>query len=287
MQYAAITSNGTHSILWVPIRVWPGQEGIVNMDGQRVDKSAGGSKLPWIITGTVVGLLAAAYLGTCAWAAGRSTILPNVSVAGIDVSNMTVEQAGKAIEDTVEQKGGNISFALKYEDIEESLTADQLAIDTAQSARDAWNVGRGNFFAGGPQLVGHMLGVSGEVPLALPGDDPALTDLMDRMEERVKAAAGDHGYQVEGDKLVMTKGAPVVTVDWETAKVQTRENLQITLKNGLAKDANGPTAGDLTLSTSQGQQEDPDFEAIHREVYTEPKDASLPAVQLDAAHRNF
>ena len=46
------------------------------MDGQRVDKSAGGGKLPWIITGTVVGLLAAAYLGTCAWAAeiGRAHV---------------------------------------------------------------------------------------------------------------------------------------------------------------------------------------------------------------------
>lgn len=253
------------------------------MKGQREAKREGGSKLPWIITGGVVGVLAAAYLGTCAWAAGRSAILPNVSVAGIDVSNMTVEQAKSAIEDTVKRKGENISFTLSYEDIRESLTADQLAIDAGRSAQDAWNIGHGNFFVGGPQLVGHMLGMSSEVPLALPEDDPALTDLMDRMEQAVNAAAGDHGYEVEGDKLVMTKGAPVVTVDWETAKTQARESLQSTLKDGLGGPEDGVTGNNLILFASQGEMEDPDFEAIHRAVYAEAKDASLDVSTMEVS----
>ena len=63
------------------------------MEGQRVAKKEGGGKLPWIITGTVVGVLAAAYIGVCAWASGREAILPNVSVAGVVVSNMSAEQA--------------------------------------------------------------------------------------------------------------------------------------------------------------------------------------------------
>lgn len=105
------------------------------MDGQRVDKSAGGGKLPWIITGTVVGLLAAAYLGTCAWAAGRDTILPNVSVAGIDVSGMTSEQARAAVEDTVARQGKDISLSLTYEDLEEELDVSKLAVDAARSAQ--------------------------------------------------------------------------------------------------------------------------------------------------------
>lgn len=253
------------------------------MRGQREAKSEGGNKLPWIIAGAAVGILAAAYLGTCAWAAGRQTILPNVSVAGVDVSNMTMEQAKSAIEDTVKQKGENISFTLSYEDIRESLTADQLAIDAGRSAQDAWSIGHGNFFAGGPRLVGHMLGMSGQVPLALPEDDPALTDLMDRMEQAVNAAAGDHGYQVEGDKLVMTKGAPVVTVDWETAKAQVRENLQSALKNGLGSSGDGPAGSNLILFASRGEVEEPDFEAIRRAVYTEPRDASLDVNTMEVS----
>ncbi len=251
------------------------------MKGQREAKQEGGNRRPWIIAGAVVGVLAAAYIGTCAWASARSAILPNVSVAGIDVSNMTVEQAQNAIESAVEQRGGQISFALSYEDIQESLTADQLAIDAARSAQDAWDIGHGNFFAGGPQLVGHMLGMSSEAPLALPEDDPALLALMDRMEQAVNAAAGDHGYQVEGDKLVMTKGAPVVTVDWEAAKAQARESLQSTLKDGFGGPEDGVTGNNLILFASQGEVEEPDFEAIRREVYTEPKDASLDLESME------
>ena len=74
------------------------QEGISGMEGRRLEKKeeGGGKKLPWIITGAVAGTLAAAYLGLCAWAVSRDTILPNVSVAGVDVSNLTVEQARQA-----------------------------------------------------------------------------------------------------------------------------------------------------------------------------------------------
>ena len=67
------------------------------MDGQRVAKHEGGSRLPWIIGGCAAGALAAAYIGLCVWAGGRDTILPNVSVAGVDVSNLTVEQARQAL----------------------------------------------------------------------------------------------------------------------------------------------------------------------------------------------
>ena len=78
------------------------------MKGQREAKREGGSKLPWIITGGVAGVLAAAYIGTCAWASGRSTIFPNVAVAGVDVSNMTVEQAQSAVQAALDQGEADI-----------------------------------------------------------------------------------------------------------------------------------------------------------------------------------
>lgn len=250
------------------------------MKGQRVAKKEGGSKLPWIITGGVVGLLAAAYLGTCAWAAGRETILPNVSVAGIDVSNMTVEQAKNAIESTVEQKGRDLSFILRYEDIEERLTLDQLAVDAGQSAQNAWDIGRGNFFTGGPQLVGHMLGMSSQAPVVLPEDDPAVTGLIDRVKERIDAAAEDHGYQVEDDELVMTKGAPVITVDWETLKADLFDHR---LPDAFQEMTEGVEEYQFTFHATQSETEDPDFEAIHREVYAQPKDASLDVTTMEVS----
>lgn len=250
------------------------------MEGQRVAKSEGGGKLPWIITGSIVGVLAAAYIGVCAWASGRQAILPNVSVAGIDVSNMTVEQAQEAIKTTVARDGKDITVTVGYEDLTEELNAGELTIDAAQSAQDAWSVGHGGFFTTGPQLIGHMMGGSAEVPLVLPEDEPAQAALMDRMEQAVNAAMGDHGYQVEGDKLVMTKGAPVTTIDWKDAREQLAQQLQSGFQlrfSGESREVHGT----VLLSASQSQQRDPDFEAIHREVYTEAKDASLDLESME------
>lgn len=250
------------------------------LKGQREAKREGGSKLPWIITGGVVGVLAAAYLGTCAWAADRSTILPNVTVGGIDVSNMTVEQARSAIASTVEQKGGDFPIIMAYEDIEERLTLDQLAVDAGQSAQNAWDIGRGNFFTGGPQLVGHMLGMSSQAPVVLPEDDPAVTGLIDRMKERISAATENHGYQVEGDRLVMTKGAPVITIDWETQKADLFDHSLPQAFQALAGDGDEYR---VTFQAEQSETEEPDFEAIHGEVYTEPKDASLDVNTMEVS----
>ena len=248
--------------------------GIAAMDGQRIAKKEGGGKLPWVITGALAAVLAAAYLGVCAWAAGRSTMLPNVSVAGIDVSNMTVEQAGEKVENCLSQMGGDITLTLTYEDMEESLSGADVTVDVAQSVQGAREIGHRNFFTGGPQLVGHMLGASARAPLVLPEDEPAQAGLIDRMEEGIKAAMEDHGYQVEGDKLVMTKGAPVTTVNWESVKASMAEELQNAFAERFSQET-GKVEKTITLSASQSLAQEPDFDAIHREVYTEVKDAAL------------
>ena len=48
--------------------------------------------------GALAAVAAAGYLGLCAWASEQDAILPNVSVAGVDGSNMIVEQAQDAVE---------------------------------------------------------------------------------------------------------------------------------------------------------------------------------------------
>ena len=250
------------------------------MEGQRVAKG-GGSKLPLIVTGTVAGLLAAAYLGVCAWASGKDEILPNVSVAGIDVSNMLVEQAQDTVEAVVAQRSGQISFTLSYEGLEESLNGSDVKADVEQSIQNARQIGHENFFTSGFQLLSHMAGASSQLPLEIPEDDPAVTGMLDRMKQAVTSRDGNHAYAIKGDRLEMTKGAPVATMDWETAQNQVLEHLQSAFQNGLATES-GKTEGGYTLTPTQSKEgEEPDFEAIHRELYAEPKDASLDLESME------
>lgn len=249
------------------------------MKGQREakseEKSLGENRLPWIIAGAAAGVLAAVYIGTCAWAAGRQTILPNVSVAGVDVSNLTLEQAREAVSSAVDQAGGGIELTLDYEGISRTFRAAGLTVDSEQSVQDAFALGRGSFFAGGPRLVGHMLGMSSDIPLALGEEDPALDDFVLDMERAVADASEDKGYRIEDGRLVMTKGAPVAAVNWEQVRADARSAIQEAFGERLSGKADGASKKNITLTAEQGSMNDPDFEAIRREVYTEPKDASL------------
>lgn len=246
------------------------------MEGRRVAKTGeGGGKLPLIIAGAAVGVLAAAYLGVCAWAFGREAILPNVSVSGVDVSNLTVEQAKNTVEAAVGRASRDVTLTLDYEGLERSLCGDETVMDAARSAQDAWDLGHGNFFTGGPRLIGHFLGASSQVPLALSEKDSALDDFVADMEQAVADATEDSGYQLEDDRLVMTKGAPVSVIDWDQVLDDVRQSVQDAFEERLSGE-DSPVERTLTLSASQAPEGvDPDFEAIHREVYTEPVDASL------------
>ena len=244
------------------------------MDGQRIAKSEGSRKRGWIIAGAAASVLAAAYLTTCAWVSGKDAILPNVSVAGIDVSNMLVEQARDKVAAAVAEQSENITFTLAYEGLSETVNGGDVAVDVGQSVKNARQIGHENFFTGGFQFLSHMLGASAQVPLTIPEDDPAMTGLVDRMREAVASREENHAYEIKGDRLEMTKGAPVVTIDWETARDQVRTELQTAFEDALAD--GGRTEDTFTLTPTQSKEgEEPDFGAIHKELCAEPKDAAL------------
>ena len=244
------------------------------MEGQRVAKGGGGKKAG-LIVGALAAVAAAGYLGLCAWASEQDAILPNVSVAGVDVSNMIVEQAQDAVESAVEQGSKNITFSLEYEGLSETINGGDVGVDVAESVKNAQRIGHENFFTGGFQLVSHMLGASSQVPLVIAGDDPAVTGLVDRMKEAVASREENHAYKIEGDQLVMTKGAPVVTVDWESAEEQVQSNLQSAFETGLAAGTEPVNYGVVLSATQTAEGEEPDFKAIYEELHTEPKDAAL------------
>lgn len=253
------------------------------MEGQRVAKSKGGGKLPWIVAGTASTALLAAYIGVCVWASGRDSILPNVSVAGLDVSNMTVEQAQRAVETAVTQQGGDVDLTLTYEGMSETLNAGDLSVDSAQSVQNAWQVGRENFFIGGPQLLGHMLGASTQVPLALPEGEPAMEQLFSAMEQTVADRAGGNEYRLEGDQLVMTKGAAVATVDWE----KVRQDAARSLQEGFEERFSGTSSRvnkTVVLSAGRGEEiPEPDFDQIYASLAVEPRDAQLDPETMEVS----
>ena len=67
----------------------------VSTGGKRVKKS---NKKPGIILGAIAAVLAAGYVGVCAYANSLATFYPNSQINGMDVSGLTVEEAQTKIE---------------------------------------------------------------------------------------------------------------------------------------------------------------------------------------------
>ena len=130
------------------------------MEGERVMKAPeNGKKKMWlIVTGVVLGALLVAYLGLCAWVNGSDRILPNVSVAGLDVSGMTVEEAQTALDRAMEEYGGQIIGLVSYDGQLWSIAADKMGYGWSFPAEAAGAVGRENFLTGGGVYLTQLLG---------------------------------------------------------------------------------------------------------------------------------
>lgn len=245
------------------------------MEGSRVAAKEGGKKsLPWIIAGAIAAVLAGAYLGLCSWAVSREVMAPNMSVAGVDVSNMTLEQAEATVAAALRQKGGDISLTLSYGGISAAMNGGDISIDTARSVQRAWETGHGNFLASGFQLLSHMMGASTQVPLSIPEDEPALKNLIDDMARKVAESSDTPGYRVEGDRLVMTKGTPILGVDWAQVRAQAEQELIDAFAERMGQEK-GRVDRTIQLQASEGEITEPDFDAIYAALAAEPKDAQL------------
>lgn len=252
------------------------------MEGSRVAAKEGGKKdLPWIIAGAVAAVLVGGYLGLCSWAVSRDVMAPNMSVAGVDVSNMTLEQAETTVESALRQKGEDISLTLSYDGISAAMNGGDISIDTARNVQEAWETGHGNFFASGFQLLSHMMGASSQVPLSIPEDEPALKELIDEMARKVAESSDIPGYELEGDRLVMTKGAPVLSVDWAQVRIQAERELVDAFAERMSRD--GRVDRTVQLQASEGEITEPDFDAIYAALAVEAKNAQLDPKTMEVS----
>lgn len=177
----------------------------------------------WLIGVIAVSALALGFAGVCAAAALGETILPHTYVAGQDVGGMTVAEAARAIEPSLERLRTESGVRTMLESGEEAayLTYDELgaSFDAAALAAAAYDSGHtGSFFCDGWSLMRSWFGVFGTV-------SPEPEDgWQEHAAEKLAAAAGlaaeDFSYEVEEDALKLTKAQDGRSVDRLTLKAR-------------------------------------------------------------------
>lgn len=248
------------------------------MSGQRIEKTPKGEhkkgRKGAVLAGVAAAVVLCGYLGLCAWAGGRDAILPHVSISGLDVSGMTQDQAADALKNALAEESGNpITLNISCEGWSGQLSAADLAVDQEATVQAAMQAGEGPFLARGGQYLAHLLGAGSQVELALQDQQPALTTLLEDMERQVGDVTMAH-WQVSGQTLELTKGVTGLAADEDQAVQLLHQALDQGFAQKFGQGEQNVTV-DVDLPVTQTPPQEPDFDTVHQDVYTEPKDAAL------------
>ena len=191
-------------------------------------------------------------------------IFDNISIMGIDVSNMTREEANKAVNDVINAKISEELF-LKKDDYETSLNANQInaVFDVENAVNQAYNIGRdGNIVTNNYGILWVTL-FGKDIDCSLNYDEETLTEKIADISSKLPGAVVQSSYYIEDEELIIVKGKAGLTIKTEELKEQILNELKQVNK----------IYDIITLPTEQVQPEAIDVEKIRNEIYKEPQDA--------------
>jgi len=255
------------------------------MEGRRLEASPSQpKKIKWglIAAALAAVALASGYLGLCSWVGSSQKILPNVSIAGVDVSNMTQDQAQAAVEQAVAQYGGGATATLRWGEWSGSVSCAELQRDDGMCTALAMHVGRGSFPTRGFEYLRHLAGLaSSSVPLtagSLHLAQPALDKLLEKADREIGSGVRSYNWTVGKDEVVLTKGRTGTSFDRDLVVQLAAQAADRALAAAIAQ--NGSADEQVDLSACEGAltsspPEVPDLQALHQEVYVQAKDAAM------------
>ena len=223
---------------------------LVSTGGKRVKK---GGKMPLVILGILVAVLAAAYVGVCAYANAQDTFYPNSNINFIDVSGLTAEEAQAKLEKEIPAFEVPIYNAENPDPANPLLTVTlaELGFDS-ESARESSTLEdwpgtlrflqtAKPFLAKGWDYIQHLTGNRGSSVFVYNLEGSKFEAAVDSVQQQLTVPALDSSYTLEDDAICITRAKDGCFVDRDALK----ENLTL-----AGTSANGRL---ITLETDTAQ----------------------------------
>lgn len=236
---------------------------------QKVDKPKKGKKTV-VIAITVTAIIIAIMIFSIIFALlniNNTKILQGVSILGIDVSDLTIEEAKQRVNEAVEEKSNNEKeiIILKRDDLETSVNANtfnaKFDIDTAVAK--AYNIGRsGNIIVNNYAILWTTL-FKNKIEPELYYDEEFMESTINDISLKMKDSIKEYSYYIEGNNLVVVKGKAGYAIKKEELKGKIIEEL---------KNIHAPYQ-EIEIPVEYREPRDIDLEKIKNEIYKEPKDA--------------
>lgn len=245
------------------------------MEGKRVPEKTGdkkkAKKKPWIVPVVLVAVLAAGYVGLCAFGA-RDVMWPHTTVGGVDVSGMTPAEAEVFLKEklpdqwaqeqlsVVEPTSGN-RYTMPLRGAAEAKEMDGVLPKLMRGGDpDA------SFLTLGGRYLMSLLGNGASAPLELqltPEGEAAVDGLLQTMNDELGGDGGETTWEVKEDAILVQKGVTFTGADQEA------------LMKGLMAALDGSGPREVTVPLVSQPPLTPDWDQLLEQVKVEPADAQL------------
>ena len=263
--------------------------------------SGGAGKKPLIIIGILVAVLAAAYLGLCAYAASLDVFFPNTTINGVDVAGMTVQQAGEELGSTLPQR--TMAFYLPLTDKSgdgvtapegktlydpepaATVSCESLGITQdldytayAQSVYDR-SQGQSGFFQGGWSFLAHLFRSQGAKGVYLEPDETVFRQKLSELAQTFSRPAQDTSYEVGQDSLTVTRELDGLAV--------TEADLEQPIREALSSEADGAVYVDAAILPAQTLSAQDIHDAVAGSMKNAGYDAATDSITPEQAGAEF
>lgn len=194
-------------------------------------------------------------------------ILKGISILGIDISDLTVEEAKTKINNAIEErfKDENNNLILKIGENETSVTANTFnaKFDIDNAVIEADNIGRnGNILTNNYSILFTKL-FKKEIKPRLYLDDSLLSDTIKDINSKMKDAIVDNSYYIEKNNLIIVKGKAGYIIKTEELREKIYEQISNIHTNYQI----------IEIPVEYKEPEPINLQKIHEEIYKEPQDA--------------
>lgn len=191
-------------------------------------------------------------------------ILDKVSIMGVDVGGLTVQEAEKSIKEVVNNKLEE-ELILKKDDFETSLNANQInaAFDVEAAINKAYNIGRdGNIVTNNYGILSTML-FGRNIECDLNYNEESLSNKVEDISSKLPGSVVQNSYYIEDDELIIVKGSEGLKIKEDELRQEIINKIHEVNK----------LYDIITIPTEEVEPEEINLEKIRNEIYKEPQDA--------------
>lgn len=222
-----------------------------------------------IIAGAVIVVLAAGVAAAGFYVNKLDTIYPNVTIGGVDLSGMTVDEAKIALADAgYEQDASNIAVTVNFPDGQSmTITGAESGIRLVaeEAAKAAYEYGRNGSFLGDEFSYIKSLFTMNNMDRDGAINEEYVQSIVSDYTKSFNENLMDTAYKITDDSITITKGGSAALADADAVY----ELVISGLSESVTK--NSPVTVDYTIGTDGGQ--DIDLQSIYDSIYTEPVDS--------------